>query len=780
VSGIGGALFLVAMSTVMFEVLLTRVFSVTLWYHFAFLAISIAMFGMAVGAQFAFLRLQEWPQDKLPRAMARSAVYMALSMAAAVFLHVYLFSPHPYALPVLWTFLTAAVPFLFSGIFVSLALTRYPARVGPLYALDLAGAAIGCLAVFVALHWLDGIGAVLASAALAAAAGALLDGGRGRAIAAVVAAAFGGAALWSAIHMARDDVAAFNIPYVKGERQIPYDYERWNSFSRIVVTPPETDGPNAVAWSLSDAYHQPIKIEKRWLQIDAGAGTQLLAFDGGLKELGFLRWDLTNFVHYLRLGTRVCVVGSGGGRDILAAKLFGQTHVTAVEINPNILRVTNGRFGNFTGHLDREPGVKLINDEARSYFARSKERCGILQLTFIDTWAATAAGAFALSENTLYTVEAWKIFLARLDDNGILAVARGATPELARLVALGREALRQSGFAHPQRHIILVVNRLAWPPRSVGPMGLLLVGKSAFSEQEIAQVRHLAAAMRFDIALDPEFAQSQLLRAMATGINTIAAAAPSGLNYDPPTDEQPFFFNMQHMRFATVLDDGSSPAALLMKLLLGVLVLTQTCIILPLALSGTALRRGDAALMFFFASIGAGFMLIEISMLQRFTVFLGHPSYSLIVILFVLLLASGLGSRLSAKVPDASLSRAGPPLLAVLTVVLAAAGAASVPLLQTFQSSPTPLRIAIAGTTLAAMGVFMGTAFPLGMRVALRTRPALGAWLWGINGATSVLASVAAVVIAMAFGISVSFWCGVACYALATSAFALSGSRGAA
>jgi hypothetical protein len=215
----------------------------------------------------------------------------------------------------------------------------------------------------------------------------------------------------------------------------------------------------------------------------------------------------------------------------------------------------------------------------------------------------------------------------------------------------------------------------------------------------------------------------------------------------------------------------------LMWLLIGVLALTLVCIVLPLVLRGTALIRGDGVLLAFFAAIGAGFMLVEISMLQRLTVFLGHPTYSLTVILFVLLLASGLGSRLSARVPDAALYRRGTQLLAALTTVLGIAGAATVHVLLTFQASTTPLRIAVAAAVLASIGVFMGTAFPLGMRIAMRLRPELGPWLWGINGATSVLASVLAVVIAMAFGISVSFWSGAASYLVAVIAFAWAARR---
>lgn len=764
-----GTLFLVTLATVMFEVLLTRIFSLTMWYHFAFMAISMAMFGMTIGALVVFLRPHAWPDAMLPQALGRCAQLFAISMAAVTLLHTSLY------LPMMVTFIAAAVPFVFSGIFVCLALTRFPSHIGQLYAADLAGAAIGCLCVIVSLHWLDGVGAVLSCAALAALAGVALLRGRERGFAVLVCATLAGMTLWAAIHLARHDLAAFPIQYIKWAKE-EIDYERWNSFSRIAVMKPQDR--DVVTWSLSTAYKGPLDVPSRAVQIDAGAGTFLFGFDGDLAKLEFLRWDLPNFVHHLRANARVCIVGSGGGRDILAAKLFGQRHVTAVEINANILSVANDRFGDYSGHLDRDPIVTVVNDEARSYLAREQRRFDIVQLTFIDTWAATAAGAYVLTENSLYTREGWKIFLDRLDERGLLAVARSAPDELARLVALGHDALRASGATEPERHMVLVTNPLARWPQTAGPMGLLLVRKTPFPEAELAQIRELAARMRFDVELEPGRGKTPLLLALATGRGMEQELASGATNYDAPTDDQPFFFNMLRIR-SWVLMRGASErwlgqhsVTLLIDLLVGVVVLTLLCIGLPLVLAKIALARTDTALLAFFAAIGMGFMLVEISMLQRLIIFLGHPTYSLSVILFVLLVAGGIGSRLSAHVPDDRLRVAGIRRLALLVAILAAAGFAMAPMVAGFQGSETAVRIAVSGALMASMGVFMGMAFPLGMRLAMASRPQLAPWLWGVNGATSVVASVLAVVIAMAFGISASFWSGVLCYLAAIAAFA--------
>ena len=427
-------LFLVTLSTLTYQLLLTRTFSVTMYYHFAFVAISVTMFGMAVGALLVFLRPRVFVADRTGRHMAIAAAVFAITIVLSYLTHLAI----PFVLDsslvpvfaIVFTYAALSIPFVASGVAVSLALTRFPFQVSALYAADLAGAAIGCLIVGPILRVADAPTAVLATAALAAVAGALFCRPGLDAPAYARAPAYAGLALVLSIAAIANGVAArhnagwLRLVWVKGQYEARPLVERWNSFSRVRVIGDPSRLVKPSGWGLSGTLPPDRRVHELHLDIDSYAGTELTAFHGDPSEVDHLKYDVTNVVHYLRPGSRVIVVGTGGGRDVLSALAFGQPGVTGVEINEGILDLVNRRFGDFTGHLDRDPRVRFVNDEARSYIARSTDRADIIQISLIDTWAATASGAFVLTENSLYTVEAWRTFLEHLAPRGILSVSR--------------------------------------------------------------------------------------------------------------------------------------------------------------------------------------------------------------------------------------------------------------------------------------------------------------------------------------------------------------------
>jgi hypothetical protein len=783
--------FAIAVATLMYEVLLTRIFSVTMWYHFAFLTVAAALLGMTAGAILVQTSPLTLDAETAPRLLAVVALFFAVSVPATFVAHLAIpLTPTLTPMGLLSILLTDAVitvPFVFSGICVCLALTRSGGAVGTVYAADLAGAALGCLATTVALAITDAPAAVLGVAALAGVGAAAFAAAAGRRVLLAAAAA----TTVGALVVGAASPSWLRLVWVKGATEAgPTLYERWNSYSRVRVAG-NPDIPSApFGWGLSPAYPDTRRVSQLLLSIDAIADTVLTRFDGDLAAIDHLGYDVTNFAHYLRGDSSVMVVGAGGGRDVLAALAFRQRDVTAVEVNEAVLEALNNRFGEYTGHLDRMPSVRFVNDEARSYIARLDQRFDILQLSFIDTFAATAAGAYVLTEHSLYTVEAFRTFLDHLSPRGILTVSRWYfhenPAEIHRLVALATASLLEADVRQPREHLILVRSRRSVDPRygeAIG-VGTLLVGRRPFSEEDIARARAVARRLGFEIVLDPHEAMDARLRDLSAPGTFARAVAMSALDISPPTDDRPFFFYTVPLRRALrfqFTDQGNvsfNVAGILVLVgALGVVaVLTGACILVAVKSRGVksdgdrarSTRRGSAVV--FFAAIGLGYMLVEISQLQRLSVFLGHPMHALVVVLFALLLASGAGSFWVRREPAAGTRTAWVRPLLGLPLVLGLFGWLTPVATTNLRGLETPWRIAVAVALLAPIGFAMGMALPRGLQIATRRTSSGAPGLWAINGATSVLGSLVAVLVLISAGVSATFWTGAVAYGIAAVA----------
>lgn len=793
-------LFLVALSTLTYEILLTRIFSVTMLYHFAFVALSLAMFGMTVGALIVYLVPRLFPHERIHDRLALFGVLFPVAIVLSSLTQFSIpFRVHPSIVAIYaigFTYAVIAVPFVVSGVVMCLSLTGFISRVSRLYAADLAGAALGCVLLLPIIGWSDAATAVLWVAALAALGGVAFS--RASQSRALRVSALGVALVLTAAAAAHTLLAwrqfpVFRIIYVKGEFEARPLYEKWNSYSRVRVNgDPEAEVPPQ-GWGLSRTLPQDFRVRQLQMDIDVAAGTVMTAFDGDLSRVQHLRYDVTNIGYVLRPGGDVLVIGAGGGRDVLSALVYGADSVTAVEINKDILKTVNGRFGDFTGHLDQHPRVRFVNDEARSFVARSHKRYDDIQISLIDTWAATAAGAFVLSENAIYTVEAWTTFLEHLTDTGVLSVSRwyfrDRPDELYRTTTLAVEALRRIGVSEPRRHILIVRNMtIANRPELPDGVGTLLVSRSPFADDEVRAVADEASRLGFELVFSPTAATDSMFDRLTGGspddLEAVLAAHPT--NIAAPTDDSPFFFNMLRLRDALrldLLDAGKQThnvkaVATLGLLLVIVTVLTGLCILVPLWITrDRAVLEGAGPLLAFFVAIGLGFMLIELSQMQRLIIALGHPTYGLTVVLFSLLLSSGAGSYLTSSVTPDTIVRSGRIRLVWLIVVLVAFGLATPAVVRAIEPASTVVRIAASVAVLFPIGLVMGMAFPLGLKLAAGRTRNLAPWFWGLNGAASVLASVLSVCIALSWSISTAFWTGVACYVIALIAFTASARR---
>jgi hypothetical protein len=836
-------LFLVTLATLMEEILLTRIFSVTMWYHFVFLAVSIAMFGLTVGGLLVYLAPRWFSPDKAKIHLSAAAwafgagdfaimvVFLcyhlflaALSVAlfglAVGGLAIYLapqFLTHNevekhlstaavgFAVTTVVSFLaylgihhsfdfTAAgvlslvtilgmisVPFVFSGVCVCLALTKFPRQVSQLYAADLSGAATGCIFVICALRFIDAPTAMVFSAALAAV-GALLFSLRDREpflrrlalLSAILIVSFG------AVNslLARRHESLLELVWIRGAAADPPIYEKWNSFSRVTVTGDPNVSEMPSTWGLSRAYPHHRWVKQLHMYIDSDAFTVMTRFNGDFQPLDYLMYDITNLAHYFRPNSTVVVIGAGGGRDVLSALAFDQRSVIAIEMNEGILHAINGTFGEYTGHVDRDPRVVFVNDEARSYIARMREPADIIQASLVDTWAATAAGAFALSENSLYTSDAWRLFLERLTPRGVLTFTRWYDPnhlsETYRLVSLASTALAQSGVTNPRDHIFLILSRSRYS------VATILTSKEPFSPADLDFLRELTDRLRFEVLLSPGQAADPTLARLASGKDLAEFVRSMPGRLEAPTDDSPFFFCDFRVREILGLAVGHNrqkydiggPVATLAAMFVAVTLLTLLCIIFPLFFTAQRFRAASVTPLFvFFASIGMGYMLVEVSQLQRLMIFLGHPSYSLSTVLFTLLLSSGLGSYSTGNTNRWLSKRWSAGRLLLLLAALVLFGLLTPLAAKAFAPSSTPMRILVAVAILFPLGFFMGMAFPLGMMAASTRSEALTPWLWGLNGATSVLASVVAFMIVLGSGVVAAFWTGFACYVIAFASY---------
>ena len=564
-----------------------------------------------------------------------------------------------------------------------------------------------------------------------------------------------------------------DLKWIKGGKSGDGLYEKWNALSRIYVR--ETDS-DPFGWGMSPAYQPKQKLEQLYLDIDSGAATVITKFDGRLEPLEHLKYDVTALAHYVRKPTSVLVIGVGGGRDILTSLVFGHQRIVGVEINPDILGVLTNRFTDYAGRLQQNPAVTLVNDEARSYIARTPEKFGIIQASLIDTWAASSAGAYVLTENGLYTKEAWRTFLDHLAPDGILTMSRWyyeAQPaETLRLAALAAASLMDEGVQNPRQHVMIIRKQ---DSSEIGKYSVatILVSKQPFTDAETDRMNEISKSMEFLPVLTPRYAERPEFEAVVTPGKYEELIRNYPLNIEAPTDDTPFFFHM--LRATDLLKastyQGMNELNLKAEKVLGtllsiVIALSAVAIIAPLALRRHVRSSSSGTLMLYFAAIGLAFMMVEIGQLERLIVFLGHPIYGLTVVLFVLLVASSFGSLFSHRFGQ---------WIWLLPVLLGAFILLSPVVTRQLVAASTPMRIIASAMLLFPSGFFMGMAFPLGVKQA---RYADGeapiAWYWGINGAFSVISSVLALVVAVFWGVTVTLLVGLSAYVVALVALQLS------
>jgi hypothetical protein len=800
--------FVVSMAVLVLEIALTRIFSFTIWYHFAYVTVSVALLGF--GASGALLAAFPGLAGRATgRRLATYALACGLSIVAALLVFAWLpFSAFGLVrdpvrqLPLLVVFYVAVTgPFLLAGLCIAVALAAVSHQVARLYFSDLAGAGAGCLVAVPLIAGLTTPGAVIAAAFLMSVAGVcfIRADGRGR-----VAPALAGAAIVGLAGLGALTVADFKpapekslAPFLADLANIRVYGHEWSPIFRTDVfgwKDEEVSRAGGYAgWGLSPSWRKEAATRAptlRFITHDGDAGAPLYAFDGDLTKLELFDHLVLKTPYVLLRHPDVLVIGVGGGADIVNALKHGATHVTGIELDPVTVRQVAVDQAAFVGNLYARPDVRVIVGEGRSTLRRSNATYDLIQLSEVDTFAALTTGAYVTSESYLYTTDAIHDFLDHLKPDGLLSVAvvdlsggaAGYPRHTMRQVALYVEALRQRGIADPENRIAVVASTEGWPVVEV------VLKNGLFSPDEAAELRGFAAREGFPIWALPyeRYAtpHSAYLRTPPAERNQFLARQE--LVVTPISDDDPFFFNFYRWRNLGrklgELDPGHTLAtaqivlALILLLAVGA---SAVLIVLPLL---TFRRHGLATtgtwgfIAFFFA-IGIGFAFIEISVVQRFILFLGYPTYSLTVVLFALLTSSGVGSFLTGRMRAAPETRLGPMLAALVAVLLFYVTGAPW-LIGAFLGTAFGVRVAITGLVLLPMGLVMGTFFPTGIQLARRADPALIPWAWGMNGCAAVVGSVLAVMLAMALGFRAVTYLALAIYLVGVLALRAATSRG--
>jgi MFS family permease len=779
-------IFLLCFGTLLLELSLTRVMSVTLWYHFGFLVISTALLGF--GASGVTLALWRRLREKMPldRSLSVLALLFGVTTVASFWLQQHIpFDPFSLLsdLSQLWLMplflLTVMVPFFFAGLALGLLFTRGSASVNRLYACDLLGAGLGCGAVALVLPLFGGAGAVVFSAVVGLLASLVFGWKEARRV------ALGAGALAIAflvLAFVAERVLPLTITANKRSVAQKPTYSAWNTFSRIDMfdIPKSTDNTHPEVLFRFDAGTASTEIPNLEpdFRIVVATMTDPMDFDSQVAYLG-------------RSKPSVLIIGSGAGWEVLDAVHYGASSVTAVEVNPIIDDVIMRRFKDRWGGLFDQPQVRLVTAEGRSFVRRSHDTYDAIISEHTISNSAIASGALALTENYVLTREAFEDYYDHLSPDGIIFFTRPQN-QIPRLFATGREVLQAHGVTDLGAHFYAFGGRPGANPeksRFNRFFAGFLIKKTPFTPEE---VRAISAFLGVDTPegevaalyspLDPQTGTIYQHLLNATDVTTVYADSPDMIA--PATDNQPFF--NQHTRWSSIgwhaisdlfhqgkmgraaLEDRPVAEVTLMVLLAQTILIAGILILLPLLrFKRVDLRAPDRGrILVYFGALGLGFIFIEVVFLQHFTLFLGQPIYTFAVVLAGLLMFTGLGAYLSDRpggTPRARLHFIVPALLVLLTVT-----AWLTPMM--FQAAlglALIARVALALAVIAPLGIMLGMPFPTGLRVVAAEAPGLVPWAWGINGFFTVMGTILAVMFAMMFGFFTVLVMAGMCYLLA-------------
>lgn len=755
-------IFLTALEGLVLEIAITRIFSAAIWYHFAFVAVSVALVGLGSSGLLVHYRLKKikenWAAD----------ITIASSIGICIVLPITLFIMHSLASQVtylpLFMFLFA-IPFFFVGVVISAAFSAFAQTAGRLYASDLIGASVGAISVVLFLSLIGGEGTTLlvgVIAAICATIFSIITKSKKKTVISLAFVVFAISLLavnssTQAFSIQTDPTANKDLPiFLRENPGSQIVNTQWNSFSRIDVVE-GISGDCIPALDLRNPSQCAEEGLVAKIFIDGGAGTNIISWDGNPNS----RKDLSSWMQYIPFtmkdDPKVLIIGSGGGRDVVAAIASGSTDVTTVEINPIIFQTVRS-YGERAGNLYDHEYVDSNVDEGRSFVSRSTEKFDIIYIPFVDTWASVSSGGLGVSENFLYTVEGFQEYYDHLEEGGKIVAVRWLI-DAPRFVTTFSQLLENNNISRDDvhRHIVTVSSESTVQDPSVT---MSILSKEPFTESEISflsdsfernDYKPILIPGRVMLEPYPSLLRDNIL------LEKFNEKFPTKVH--PVTDDSPFFLSFE------------KPIPKILETLLYVsIVIAGSFLVIPFvwlrkdAVKSSSIRVSGIVL--YFAALGAGFILIELALLQKLILLLGNPTMTFAILLFTMLLSSGLGSLASTKFMKVGIRNLTFVILGIVGIGFFYA--IMLPLLiNSVISEEFMVKVAVSVAMLAPIGFLMGMPLPTGMRVLKSNLPTYIPWMWAINGAFSVLGAVLTVVVGILHGASYALGMGILIYLVA-------------
>lgn len=752
-------IFLISLAVLLFQISLTRIFSLILFSNYAFMIISTAMFGMGLsGVILAVFPGIMKKFNSFDLFFVFSALFSATVLGSFLVINnVPLKMAELKSIKNLMAlaiyYFSLMTPFAFAGMVIALLFTKFTKDISKLYFFDLIGAGLGCLLTVPFFIKFGGTGTLFLVAIMGVVSGTLFSMKErkwtrvaGPLLIIILGLVYNFS--WKDMQI---NVHEQKRSYRNDQINKTIEFSRWSSLSKIDIAP----GPKPF-------------FKRLW--IDGGTNeSALISFDGTLhtEYLGGMDKLLIALPYLLKTTPEVAIIGSSGGREVLLARNHDPKHITAIEMDPTICKIVSEieEYANYTGNLFNDPKVTLVCDEGRSFIKRSDKKFDIIHQVNNFTPIAMASGAINLSESYLLTKEAFNDYLERLTDNGMLVLNRHNT---FKIVILAIEVLKEHGL-NPADHLVVITGE---DQLNNG----FYMKKTPFTEEEITSMLKIAKDMNLAPLYYPGFEQEGNWYVKLLKSNDYSSFLKlKGLNLEPPTDDKPFFEHIGSIGRINV-DDPYTPrglhwvamqkklkATLPVEDMILIAILIEASLFSLIFIFGPLIifkKRGVNPLkehktMFFFFSIGISYILLEICLMQKFVLFLGVPVYAIAVVLFSLLSATGCGSLSTGKIK--SEAKGLKTAVTALFIYLLAANYLMPPMVNMFLGKSLPVRILISFLVIFPQGFIMGMFFPLGMRILDKTAKELIPWAWGINGYATVIGSVLAIAFARVVGFKMVF-----------------------